>query len=122
MSVAQLRLSQSQSHHVAETRTSVPDRPALHECPKHLYERIDDFIVTAHCAKDLSVEATQARLCKALGLLKEARDIVAFQQARKSPGKPRDVETLVSQIWDDVRQLKLQAKNPLHAGTGLTRS
>jgi hypothetical protein len=53
---------------------------------------------------------------------KEARDIVASQQARKSPSKPRDVETLVSQIWDDVRQLKLQAKNPPHAGTSLTRS
>ena len=122
MSAAQLRLSQSQSRHAAETRTNVLNRPALHECPKYLHERIDDFIVTAHRAKDISAEDTQAGLCKSLGLLKEARDIVASQQARKSPGKPRDVETLVSQIWDDVRQLKWQAKNPLHAGTSLTRS
>ena len=101
--------SLSQSHHATETRIGTPIGPSPHERPKPLHERIDDLIVATHCTKDLSLEDSQAGLIKALALLKEARVIVASRPARMGPDKPKDTESMVSQIWDEIHQLKLQS-------------
>ena len=85
-----------------------PDPPP-NERPKPLHERIDDLIVATHRTKDLSLEDSQAGLLKALALLKEARVIVASRTARMGLDKPKDTESMVSQIWDEIHQLKQAA-------------
>jgi hypothetical protein len=94
--------SLSQSRHATETRTGTPTRPPPHERPKPLHERIDDLIVATHRTKDLSLEDSQAGLLKALALLREARVIVASRAVRMGPDKPKDTESMVSQIWDEI--------------------
>src|SRR5277367_5186673 len=98
-----------QLRYAAETRTGTLTRPPPHKRPKPLYKRINDLIVAIHCTKDLLLKDSQAGLLKALALLKEARVIVASRAARMGPDKPKDTESMVSQIWDEIHQLKLQA-------------
>jgi hypothetical protein len=104
--MAQLGLSPSQSRQAAETHQKTPNGPSPHERPKDLHEHIDEFIVEVHRTKDPPAENPRADLLQALELLKEARVIVASNYESMDPSKPKDTGTLVSQIWDDVRQLK----------------
>jgi len=117
-----LQLSLSQSRHATGTRTGTPTRPPPHERPKPLHERIDDLIVATHRTKDLSLEDSQAGLIKALALLKEARVIVASRAVRMGPNKPKDTESMVSQIWDEIYQLKQQTTVSSRSNSSPARS
>ena len=55
-------------------------------------------------------------------MLKEARVIVTSNYESMDPSKPKDTGTLVSQIWDDVRQLKCQSNMAARTGAGPPRS
>ena len=115
-------LSLSQSRHATETCTGTPTRPPPHERPKPLHERIDDLIVATHRTKDLSLEDSHAGLLKALALLKEARVIVASRAVQMGPDKPKDTESMVSQIWDEIYQLKQQATGSSRSNSSPARS
>ena len=114
--------SLSQSRHATETRSGTPNGPPPHERPKPLHERIDDLIVATHRTKDLSLEDSQAGLIKALALLKEARVVVASRAARMGPDKPKDTDSMVSQIWDEIHQLKLQSAASSRSNNSPVRS
>jgi hypothetical protein len=112
----------SQPHHAAETRSGTPIGPPPHERPRPLHERIDDLIVATHRTKDLSLKDSQAGLLNVLALLKEARVILASRATRMGSDKPKDTETMVSQIWDKIHQLKRQATASSRPGSDPAQS
>ena len=97
MLAAQLRLLQLlQLRYATKTHLNTQNGPSPYKRPKHLYKRIDNFIVATYCTKDLSIEDTCASLLKALDLLKEACAIAVLYYAQTSSNKPKDTKTLVS--------------------------
>jgi hypothetical protein len=92
--------------------------PQEHQGPS-VTERIDCILSTSSRTNSLEVTELRCLVADAITVLRDAKQLIAAPAPRLLSTKPTTTESLLSQVWDDIQQLK-QAQHAL-TSTGSSR-
>ena len=100
-----------------DTRRDSPPSSTPQEHPRpSLIDRIDQILSAS--TRTNTLEATELRclVTDAVSALRDAKQLIATSTPRPATTKPTNTKSLLSQVWDDIQQIK-QSQGAL-ASTG----
>jgi len=90
-----------------DTRSGSPpsSKPQEHQRPS-ITERINQILSASIRTNSLEVTELRCLVADAVAVLRDAKQLIAAPTPRSLATKPTTTESLLSQVWDDIQQLK----------------
>jgi len=91
--------------------------PQEHPRPS-LIDRINQILSASSRTNSLELTELRCLVIDAASVLRDAKQQIATTTPRSSTEKPISTESLLSQVWDDVQQLKQTLHTPASTNSG----
>src|SRR6266487_6892992 len=79
--------------------------PQEHPRPS-LIDRINQILSASTCTNTLEATELRCLIADAVSALQDAKQLIATSTPRPVTTKPTNTELLLSQVWDDIQQIK----------------
>src|SRR5437016_10970294 len=103
-----------------DTHRDSPPSSTPQEHPRpSLIDRIDQILSAS--TRTNTLEATELRclVADAVSALRDAKQLIATSTPRPATTKPTNTESLLSQVWDDIQQIKQSQGAPASTGSSV---
>jgi hypothetical protein len=80
-------------------------------------KRIDRILSTSSCTNSLEVTELHCLVTDAITVLRDMKQLIAAPVPRLLSTKPTTTESLLSQVWDNIQQLKQAQHAPTSTGS-----
>src|SRR6266487_2111270 len=105
---------------VTNTRRDSPPSSTPQEHPRpSLIDRINQILSASTCTNTLEATELRCLVTDVVLALQDTKQLIATSTPRPATTKPTNTKSLLSQVWDDIQQIKQSQGAPASTGSSV---